>query len=804
MSNLAIEGLISGFNTTELIDAILDIQVRAPVKQIESRVTKETARLTALQSINATLLGVEISTQSLGTQSLFEGKKITSSAPNSVSASVNSSASVGSFSIGVMNLAKSDQISSDIFISPSDEVGTSGRFIINGKLIDVSANDTYASMANQINAANAGVKAQIVQIAPNQSKLVIESTSTGFNTLEMREVGASGLLTSLGLLHENANLVKFDYTVNANTKGALSGAKDPTYTLSYGKGYDVSFTVTDAGGQNSLTVHLTDQSDPLDPMDPPTEYTLSDIAQAINDAAAQQGANISAGVIDDNGKKRLAINSSTGIPSEFQDPDNVLFDLGVVSGIQSASFLNSAVPVGQLLGLGDTDSHTVTLTDGDGSDTFSVSIDLDTDGLQDIVDKINEEAINRGSDITARIISANSQRRIELSSATGRPLISNDPSVNYDPVNNDPGNIMQTLGFVSRDFNHFDQQGENSQFTYNGIVINRTSNLVTDLVTGVSLALVSENATPANISITEDYSNVSEILNDFVDAYNTLASKISELTLFDPKGKNHGPLFGNSLMRDLENAMAGGISRNIPNLPGLNVFDLNDGNGIDLGKIKITDRKGNSAEIDLSGARTVQDILDEINLTSEIQVRAEINSAGTGLALIDQSGGTQQFLVEDVDGTTAEDLGIRRNIFSNEIAGSQIYQGGNFSLASIGIRLNVDGTLSLNESELQQALNENPDRVKNLIQASRVGFVDQFKSTLREYTTFGTGRMDISTNAVTSRIESLNKQIERYNTRANNLRKSLELQFTNLEITFAKSQQMSQYLSERLSAQPSK
>ncbi|HXK95873.1 MAG TPA: hypothetical protein PKV38_19555, partial [bacterium] len=60
MSNFAIEGLISGFNTTELINAILDMQVRGPVSQIKTRVEQETSKLTALQSVNANLLGLSI------------------------------------------------------------------------------------------------------------------------------------------------------------------------------------------------------------------------------------------------------------------------------------------------------------------------------------------------------------------------------------------------------------------------------------------------------------------------------------------------------------------------------------------------------------------------------------------------------------------------------------------------------------------------------------------------------------------------------------------------------------------------
>ena len=75
MSNFAIEGLISGFNTTDLINAILDIQVRGPVKQIETRITKEQEKLTSFQALNAHLLSLDIGIGTLSNPTIFNGKQ---------------------------------------------------------------------------------------------------------------------------------------------------------------------------------------------------------------------------------------------------------------------------------------------------------------------------------------------------------------------------------------------------------------------------------------------------------------------------------------------------------------------------------------------------------------------------------------------------------------------------------------------------------------------------------------------------------------------------------------------------------
>ncbi|MFB3785911.1 MAG: flagellar filament capping protein FliD [bacterium] len=781
MSNFAIEGLISGFDTTELINAILDAQVRGPVTQIQSRVEQETTKLTALQSVNANLLGLTISAQSLTSTSLFQGKQISSSNTSVVTATASNGAPTGGFNIRVDNLAQADQISSDIFTSGQDALELEGAFILNGRVVSVSPNDSLANLASRINSAGAGVRASVVQIAPNQNKLVLSSQAAGVGGIELREVGAADILSSLGLITAGAGDVRYDYTVNANTEGAVSEKFASDFVQTY---TGQTFTVQDAGGQHTLTVTLNG-----------VDLTLEDIAGAINTQAGAQGANISASVIADGEEERLLITSTTGIPSRFEDPDNVLFGLGVVGGLQSASFTASDEPIGTLLNLGSTTASTLVLSDGDGSHPFAnpVTIDLGEDSLEDIVQKINNEALASGSDITARVIAADGQSRLEISSATGRPVITSDT-----------GQVLQTLGVVDRQFKHYDQQGENSQFAFNGVTVNRTNNLVTDLVEGVSIALVQESGQTATLSVTEDYANVSSVIEDFVDAYNNLISYLGEQTYFDPEGENNGVLFGNSVVRDLKNSLAAAVSRSIPNLPGVKLSDLNDGKGVSLGSIKITDRSGHSAVIDLREAGTVQDVLDAIRLETGIQVSAEASTGGTSINLIDRTGKSGLFQVEEVDGgTTAQDLGLDKQIYSNEIAGSSIYGGGATSLATIGISLTTAGSLTFDSTALQAALDEDPEQVKNLIQAATVGFADYFQTEIRRFTAYETGLMDSTTKAVQEKIDLYNQQIQRYQDRAETLESTLRKKFTALEVTLSQSQQMSQYLTQKLGIQSS-
>ncbi len=770
MSNFAIEGLISGFDTTALIDAILDIQVRGPIAQIESRVEQEQLKFGAIQTLNANVLGLDITSQSLQSTALFDTKSASSSNESILSASASSSAKKGSFQIRVDNLAKADQVSSDIFLDGNDELGFSGDFLINGQKISIGTTDTLQTISTQINASGSGATASVIQTAPNQTKLVISAADTGVNRLEFRKIGNSSILDDLGLINSETSV---DFTVNADNNGALSDAFDPlvdTFDLT-GK----SITINDAGGQFTLDVNFSGVLD------------LTSISNEINAASTAAGANITASIVSEGANERLQITSTTGIPSDFSDPDNVLFDLGVVGGVQSEDFDSSVLAVGDLLDLENQTDSTFRITNGDSSTFIDVTVNLETDSLQDIADKINTAATPPppGSDISAKIITVGGVSRLEISSASGNAIFSDDTN-----------NILSTLGIVDHDFNNYDQQGEDAQFTYNGISVNRKSNIVTDLVEGVSLAFKEESSAFVTVSISEDYSQVEDSVQSFVDSFNTVAQYIDEQTVFDPENGN-GILFGNDTVRRLSSMLSGSVSTFIPNLPGLSLSELNEGNGVDLGKIKITDRSGASSEINLNTAETVQDVLDAINFDETIKVKASINQAGDSINLSDESGGFLKFKVEEVDGTTADDLGILREVSTNRIAGGIIGAGaGRSALSSVGIELSATGELTFDPVKLSQALNDNPELVKNLFTADEVGFADTFQASLKTFTAFGTGILDSAEKAIVDNIERQIVRIEGIEERAAIQEQVLRKRFAALEITLSQSQQITQQLTQ--------
>lgn len=106
---------------------------------------------------------------------------------------------------------------------------------------------------------------------------------------------------------------------------------------------------------------------------------------------------------------------------------------------------------------------------------------------------------------------------------------------------------------------------------------------------------------------------------------------------------------------------------------GIGLEELNAGAGVQRGKIRITDRSGDSAVIDLSFVRTVDDVLAAINNETDINVAAV--AVGDSFKLIDSSGGGGNLRVQEVSGgKTASDLGLAAiNVAASEATGSDVF-----------------------------------------------------------------------------------------------------------------------------------
>ncbi len=100
-----------------------------------------------------------------------------------------------------------------------------------------------------------------------------------------------------------------------------------------------------------------------------------------------------------------------------------------------------------------------------------------------------------------------------------------------------------------------------------------------------------------------------------------------------------------------------------------NLSDLNMGSGWSSGSISISDGTGNTYQIDLSGALTIDDVITTINTATGGSVTASINSAGNAL----EFNGVGPLVIGEInEGSTASSLGINMTSDASTLTGRDI------------------------------------------------------------------------------------------------------------------------------------
>ena len=136
--------------------------------------------------------------------------------------------------------------------------------------------------------------------------------------------------------------------------------------------------------------------------------------------------------------------------------------------------------------------------------------------------------------------------------------------------------------------------------------------------------------------------------------------------------------------------------------PATKLAAVNHGNGARLGVIRITDRSGASAEVDLTNAVTAQDVLNALKAVEGVEISATIVNAH--FAIRDATGlnddqATSNFIIEDVSGHAAADLGFAENLEGDYIVGRDIY-----SIETIGDVVRAINYASGNGGRVRAAL----------------------------------------------------------------------------------------------------
>jgi flagellar hook-associated protein 2 len=126
------------------------------------------------------------------------------------------------------------------------------------------------------------------------------------------------------------------------------------------------------------------------------------------------------------------------------------------------------------------------------------------------------------------------------------------------------------------------------------------------------------------------------------------------------------------------------------------------------------------------------------------------------------------------------------------------------SLASLGITLNNDGTLTVNGSQLQNALSTNYQNVQSFFQAAATGFATQLSSELDNLTNPTSGAITIEINGLTQSASDLTNQINDFEARLMITQQQLINQYSQINATLEQLPILLSQINSQIASLPSK
>lgn len=542
------------------------------------------------------------------------------------------------------------------------------------------------------------------------------NTTPGQYTFTVRSLASSQQLLSTGFATTSASPIGAGVLTFEGDQGRLN--RSTPLALLNGE-----------EGVQRGTIRITDRSGTSAVVDLTSASTIDDVVNLIN---AQDGVQVSARIVGDH----LVVSDQTGLSSGSLTIAEVgggraASDLGIL-GVSATGTLAGT----ELISLSN-GTRLSQLNDGNGvrrlqgQPDFSAALADGTSLNFDLSDRLSLDTplsiLNRGGGVFAGSIHvtnrAGQQADIDLSGAQtiGDVKTAIETAVGGLSVNISGSQLSLVDSSASTGATKIEEVGTGQTAANLGLLGSSTSGAITG----------------KDIYFVETLDDLVRVINSSGGNNGKLTAALSSggfaIELTDhTSGANSfqlNALGGSKALEDLGliGAPVGNTIQSRRLIAGLNTVllrSLNGGAGVQLGQVQLTDRSGATSVLDLSGAQTLQDVLDAIN-TAPTAIQASISSSGLGIELTDGSGGTGNLIVADVTGSTAADLHIAANSAATNV-GSGNLQKQYFSAATLLADLNdgrgivrgsfritnsqgVSGVVDLtqgNEKTLQDVINE--------------------------------------------------------------------------------------------------
>ncbi|TWT88213.1 Flagellar hook-associated protein 2 [Pseudobythopirellula maris] len=727
-------GLITGIPIQETVDQLLAVSAQ-PKNLLTSRAADRRGEQAAVDRLSSLVLGMRFSLTKLGRDSTYTARAAASSDPTAIKASVVSGESpkVGSYQLTPLRTASSHQLVSGSYSDLTGALGegslsfrfgghvdkgvalselNGGEGFTPGKLkitdrsgatgvIDLRGAITIDDVISAVNSSE-----EInVRASADGDQLVLNDLTGESGNFRVQEVGSGTTAASLGLAGLNA-------ASDTLTGSDVYALHDGMTLASLRDGAGVRVTDKQGDGDEAADLFFTfAESETEYSFDLTGLKTLGDVVDAINSDETLDG-KVTAAISADGARLELTDNTAGAESFTVRSADggSAAEDLGL------AGAADAGVITGERLVSGLKDTLVSSLNGGKGYSLGELAI-TDRSGAADTVDLSSAETLGEvvslinasSADVTAAInASRNGIQITDGSGGVGNLVIADSGATTTATdlglaVDDSVGSVgsgsldrrvvsgatlLSSLnggdGLELDDFKITDSTG-------------KAVNVDLDGYDEGELKTLGDVIDAINADLSSSGSGVVASFNDAGDGVllTDTSSGAGTLTVVESGGSTAAglKLLGESSATNEagDQIIDGSTSHSVDltDLEGtaeaISLSSLNSGSGVQPGIFQVTDSYGKSFTVDLGfpgeEAFTVGDVIEKINTAAQAKgsvARAEINSAGTGIAISETNGGGSGTLtVADLGtGSAAADLNLARESSSTTTDGEQTINSG--------------------------------------------------------------------------------------------------------------------------------
>lgn len=184
---------------------------------------------------------------------------------------------------------------------------------------------------------------------------------------------------------------------------------------------------------------------------------------------------------------------------------------------------------------------------------------IDINSTNNTVDGLRLAINNSGAQVSANFVNDGSDNPIRLVISGNQTGADNTVSARIFTNNLGVGEITQ-LSFTES------QTPLDALLELDGISISKSSNTVTDIISGAILSL--RGTGTGNIQLSTDLNAIRDKVTNFVTEYNDLTEFIQDLLKFNPETLESGEFLGNFAIQNLQNILRGTVSGEVSGAQG--------------------------------------------------------------------------------------------------------------------------------------------------------------------------------------------------------------------------------------------